>query len=128
MTTPVLDASAILALLYREPGHDVVAGHLADAVVSAVNWSEVVQKLAQRGHPSPEGAANGLLSLGVRVALFDERDAVAAAKLWPTTRSAGLSLGDRACLAVASNLSGVAVTADQAWAELDLAVPIQLIR
>lgn len=65
--TPVLDASAVMELLYREPGHERVAGLLADAVVSAVNWIEIVQKLVQRGHPAPTSAAEGIRSLGVEV-------------------------------------------------------------
>lgn len=125
----VLDASAVLALLYREPGHERVAEQLAGAVVSTVNWAEIVQKLAQRGHPAPVAAADAVRSLGVHVLAFTADDAVRAAQLWPTTRSVGLSLGDRACLAVAAGIpDGVAVTADQAWSTLDLRVPVQQIR
>lgn len=127
--TAVLDASAVLALLYRETGHEQVAEQLSGAVVSTVNWSEVVQKLAQRGHPAPVAAANAVRSLGVRVLPFTADDAVQAALLWPTTCGAGLSLGDRACLAVtAGTPDGVAVTADKAWSGLDLDVPVQPIR
>ena len=127
--TAVLDASAVLALLYREPGHDQVADMLTDAVISTVNWSEIVQKLGQRGHPNPAAAAEGLRSLGVHVRPFMVDDANCAALLWPATRSAGLSLGDRACLAVAAGVpDGTAVTADKAWITLGLDIPIQLIR
>jgi len=127
--TAVLDASAVLALIYREPGHDQVGELLPGAVVSAVNWAEVVAKLAQRAHPEPAAAADGVRSLGVRVEAFTVADAVRAGLLWPKTRSAGLSLGDRACLAVARRVAGgEAVTADQAWAELDLEIAVRLIR
>ncbi len=127
--TPVLDASAVLALLYREPGHDQVAGLLDGAVVCTVNWTEIVQKLAQRGHPDPSAAVEGVRSLGVHVLPFTPADAVCAGLLWSRTRSAGLSLGDRACLAVAQGIpEGVAVTADQAWIGLDQEVTVQLIR
>ncbi|MPZ85691.1 MAG: PIN domain-containing protein [Actinophytocola sp.] len=127
--TAVLDASAVLALLYREPGHDQVAEMLAGAVVSTVNWSEIVQKLGQRGHPAPGAAAEGLQSLGVHVRPFTVDDATRAALLWPATRRVGLSLGDRACLAVASGVpEGVAVTADKAWTTLGLDIPVLLVR
>jgi ribonuclease VapC len=127
--TPVLDASALLALLYREPGHEQVADSLDGAVVSAVNWAEVLQKLAQRGHPAPTSAADGITSLGVQVVPFGRADAACAGLLWSVTRRAGLSLGDRACLAVAQRVpDGVAVTADRAWADLDLGVTVRLIR
>jgi ribonuclease VapC len=127
--TTVLDASAVLALLYREPGHEQVAEMLAGAVMSTVNWAEVVQKLVQRGHPAPMVAAEGARSLGVQVVPFVPADAVRTGLLWSATRRAGLSLGDRACLALAQRLpEGVAVTADHAWADLDFGVTVQLIR
>jgi PIN domain nuclease of toxin-antitoxin system len=127
--TAVLDASAVLALIYRETGHEQVADILGGAVVSTVNWAEVVAKLAQRGHPDPAAAAEGVRSLGVQVLPFMPADAVRAGLLWPKTRSAGLSLGDRACLAAAAGIpEGVAVTGDRAWAELDVGIKIALIR
>jgi ribonuclease VapC len=127
--SPVLDASAVLALINREPGHDHVAALLSGAVVSTVNWAEIVQKLAQHGHPDPTSVAEGIRSLGVRVEPFTPADAVRAGLLWSKTRHAGLSFGDRACLAVTQRVpEGEAITADRAWATLDLAIPVRLIR
>ena len=127
--TAVLDASAVLTLLYREPGHELVAELLDGAVISAVNWSEVVQKLAQRGVPDPAAVTAGLLALGADVLSFGRDDAEAAAALWPAGRARGLSLGDRACLAVAKAVpSGFAVTADGAWSDVEAAVEIRVIR
>lgn len=125
--TPVLDASAVLALLHKEPGHDEVAALLDGAVVSAVNWAEVRHKLTQRGiDPS---LADTVRVLGVQVRPFGLDDAERAAALWPVTRAHGLSLGDRACLAVTQGISGAeAFTADKAWAELDTEIEIRLIR
>ncbi|MEJ2871666.1 type II toxin-antitoxin system VapC family toxin [Actinomycetospora sp. OC33-EN08] len=124
---PVLDASAVLVWMRAEVGAAVVAGYLATAAISAVNLSEVHQKLAQYGVDA-DRMTDRLRVLGVRVAAFDADDAVAAARLWPSTRSAGLSLGDRCCLALASRLDGFAVTADRAWTGLDLDVPVVSIR
>jgi len=125
--TVVLDASAVLALLYREPGHEQVATCLDGAVISAVNWSEVRQKLAQHG--AKPALADILIALGADVLPFTADAAVVAAGFWPVTRSRGLSLADRACLAVARGaVDGVAVTADAAWVGLDLGVPVRLIR
>lgn len=126
--TAVLDASAVLTLLYREPGHDTVAGLVEGSVISAVNWSEVVQKLAQRGVPDPGVISTSLLALGTTVLSFHRSDAEAAARLWPAGRAKGLSLGDRACLAVAQGLPGVAVTADTAWAHIDVDVEVLVVR
>lgn len=127
--TAVLDASAVLTLLFREPGHETVADLLEGSVISAVNWSEVVQKLAQRGVPEPAAVTAGLLGLGATVVPFDRRDAEAAAHLSPAGRARGLSLGDRACLAVAQALPhAVAVTADVAWADIDAGVEVLVVR
>lgn len=127
--TAVLDASAVLTLLYREPGHDKVAELLNGSVISSVNWSEVVQKLAQRGLPDSVEVGASLLALGATILPFTRDDAEAAAALWPVGRPHGLSLGDRACLAVAQSLSApLAVTADLAWADVDAGVDIVIVR
>lgn len=123
----VLDASAVLAWLRDEPGAAVVDPLLAGGVVSAANWSETWQKLNQHGVDA-DRATRRLRVLGVRVEPLTTADAVAAARLWDSTRRAGLSLGDRCCLALAARLECPALTADTAWAELDLNVTIQLIR
>lgn len=127
--TAVLDASALLTLLYREPGHETVAGLVEGSVISAVNWSEVVQKLAQRGVAEPAAIITSLLALGVTVLYFSRADAEAAARLWPAVRARGLSLGDRAWLAVAQALPrAIAVTADTAWADIDAGVEVLVVR
>ena len=125
----VLDASALLALLLDEPGSDRVQGMLPEVAVSAVNLSEVAAKLCDHGVPSRE-AERILGKLGLRIEPFTEKLAFEAAGLRRATRPAGLSLGDRACLATARELSVSAVTADRAWAALSdaLEVDIELIR
>lgn len=111
--TSVLDASAVLAFLQDEDGADVVEQYLADgSVISAVNWSEVVQKLRVRG-ADWEVAAALLHSYGLRVLDATSDDAVQAAARW--TRGDGLSLGDRFCLALGHRLGATVVTADTAW-------------
>ena len=122
----VLDASAVLALLHEEPGADAVEAALSDAAMSCVNLSEVLQKAEQHGIDT-EGLEYDLEALGVRLHDFDGRAAREAAELWPLTRPMGLSLGDRACLALARALGGAAVTADTRWAALassDLAIDV----
>lgn len=127
--TAVLDASAALALLRVEPGHEQVAELLPGSMISALNYSEVVQKLTQLGSTTAEEDTAALIALGATVAAFDVTAAINTAQLWSATRGAGLSLADRACLALAADVpNGVAVTADQAWKTLNLTVPIQLIR
>ena len=122
-----VDASALLALLNQEPGGERVAAAMPDGVaLSAVNLSEVVAKLSEAG--LPEAAVHQALDpLGLQTAAFDAELAYRAGLLRPLTRGAGLSLGDRACLALAQRLGLPVLTADRTWAELQLGVAVQVI-
>jgi ribonuclease VapC len=123
----LLDASALLCLIYGEPGADEVKGYMPDAAITAVNYSEVVTKLQERG-ASDEEIDAGLATLKIAVLPFDTDHAVSAGKLRKATRHRGLSLGDRACLAVAMQRSAVAVTTDRNWLEVDVGAKIQAVR
>ena len=125
--TTVLDASAVLSLLREEPGGDAVAEVLTYSSISAVNFSELVAKLCEWGADADE-ARQTLVELGLHVIDFDLPQAVEAGALRPRTRSAGLSLGDRACLALAQARGAQALTADRSWAALDIGVEIRVIR
>jgi ribonuclease VapC len=125
--TTVMDTSAVLAWLRDEPGADLVQPLLPAAIMSAANWSETWQKLHQHGVDA-DRATRRLRTLGLRVEPLTETDAVTAATLWTCTRMAGLSLGDRCCLALGARLDLPTVTADTAWAELDLNIPVRIIR
>ena len=114
MSEAVLDSSALLAVIYDEPGQDVVRAALPDAIMSMVNVAEVISKLRERGFSQPEACAS-VEAYDLEMVDFDFEQACVAADLRMTTRSAGLSLGDRACLAL-SKMRGVpAITADRAW-------------
>jgi ribonuclease VapC len=121
----VLDASALLAYLGDELGADVVADAIAAGVtISTLNLAEALSTLATRG-PDPAAVVTqlterGLLDGAITVEPFTTADATEAARLRPLTRSAGLSLADRACLALARRLASEALTADRAWLELAL--------
>lgn len=123
----VLDASAVLALLHREPGAEVVESNLANAMISAVNVAEVATRLADRGM-SDADIRDVVVALGMTVVSFDDGSAYAAASLRPKTRNFGLSLGDRACLSLASHLSLPALTADRMWADVEVGVEVRQIR
>ncbi len=122
-----IDASALLALLFAESGAEAVADAIADgAAISSVNLSEVATVLV-RHEQDPESI---LLPVREQVAVepFTAEDALSAAALSSLTTPSGLSLGDRACLALAKRLNAAAVTADRAWTTLDLGIEVQLIR
>lgn len=127
MADVVLDASAILAMLRREPGGEKVFELLPRAMISAVNYAEVASKLIDLG-ASRQDAAEVVEELGSKVEPLDARAALDAGLLRVSTRAHGLSLGDRACLALARARGLPAVTADRAWAAVDVGVEIVLIR
>lgn len=123
----VLDASALLAYLRTEPGSEAVDGVLGSALISSVNWAEVLQKSLSAG-VEVEGLRQELQALGLAVEPFSAGDADTAAMLWPQTRNLGLSLADRACLSLALRLNLPVLTCDPLWAELTLPLRIQLLR
>jgi ribonuclease VapC len=117
MNEVVLDSSAVLALLLAEPGADRVQEALPGALLSTVNFTEVVTKLCERGMPAVEARA-AVEAIGVELVDFDADLACATGDLRTVTRSAGLSLGDRACLALARLRGFPALTADAAWLQV----------
>lgn len=119
MSEAVLDASALLAVLQGEFGADRVITRLAEAAISAVNLAEVLSKLVDHGVPAA-AACEAVAGLDLKVVAFDGALAQGVAALRASTRAAGLSLGDRACLALAARLGVPAVTADRAWRALRL--------
>ena len=128
MSSHVLDASALLALFKRESGEIRVRSAIhAGAVVGTVNLSEVVAKLVDGGL-SEQAIHLWADGLAVAVVDFDRNLAYAAGALRTPTRHLGLSLGDRACLALAQRLGLPALTADQAWATLQIGVAVEAIR
>lgn len=127
MDSVVLDASALLALLYREAGGDEVVARLPGAIVGVVNIAEVVGKLADDGLAEEE-VRLAIDALHLDVVPMDETVAWECGLLRTRTRAAGLSLGDRACLALAKARGLPVLTADRAWLGVDVGVAVQLIR
>jgi ribonuclease VapC len=124
----VLDASAVLAVVFQETGRERVDDAIDDgAVILSVNLAEVVTKLVEQG--MSEARIRAILStINARVVPFDEQLAYRAGLLRAATRSAGLSLGDRACLALAERLGLPAQTADRAWGTLQVGIQVDVIR
>lgn len=119
MASIVFDASAILALLRDEPGADVVAQHIGDGLISAVNFQEVVKGLLRREVPI-DAALAMLDALHLDVRPHGRDDAVAAANLYPATKAFGSGLGDRTCMALAIAEGLPVLTADQEWAKIKI--------
>ena len=123
----VADASAILAALRNEPFSNVDPRRLVGATISAVNICEVLSKLYDDGLNDTQ-AHTAVSTMDLRVVPFDGAQARAAGRLRSLTRQAGLSLGDRACLALGDKLGCSVVTADRVWASLEIGVEILVIR
>lgn len=127
MSKVVLDTSAVVAAIRNEPGAATVIGLPDDALVSTVNLAEVVTRMAEEGLSEPT-IHDSLALLTFDTVPFDEVLAWRTGLLRPITRHLGLSLGDRACLALAMTLDVPVLTADRLWASLDLGIDVRLIR
>lgn len=123
----LLDTSALLALVFREPGMDVVLAALDGCAISAVNQAEVVEVAARRG-TDPARAAAWAAELSIPVLPFTPPMAARAGAVLAAGRVRGLSLGDAACLGTAGTLGVPVLTADRAWAALALGIEIRQLR
>jgi ribonuclease VapC len=123
----ILDSSAVIAAYNREPGGDKVRSADGQRMMSAVNFSEVEAKLLERGL-SREAIAQLESLLPCEIIDFDRTQASLTAKLRPLTKHRGLSLGDRACLALAIQQKATVLTADRVWAEIDVGVKVEVVR
>lgn len=131
--TSVLDASALMALIHKEDGQGTVAAALAGrSAISVVNWAEVLSKVAERGGDPValelDYRERGFIGRALVIEGMAEADCVQVARLRPLTVRQGLSLADRACLALAARLGVPALTTDRDWADADVEVEVQLIR
>ena len=123
----LLDTSALLALVFREPGMDAVLAALDGAAISAVNQAEVVEVAARRG-TDPARAATWAEELSIPVLPFTAPMAARAGAVLAAGRAKGLSLGDAACLGTAGALGLPVLTADRGWATLGLDIEIRQVR
>ncbi|WAC22135.1 type II toxin-antitoxin system VapC family toxin [Blastomonas sp. SL216] len=123
----VLDASVVLAVLFEEPIGNLDVGELLDGLLSSVNYSEILTRCLDRGMNS-DFAERQVARLNIAVVPFGAVHARVTAGLREPTRHRGLSLGDRACLALARQEGVPVITADRQWQGLDVGVEIRLIR
>ena len=127
MSAIVFDSSVLIAILRQEPGSEVGEQSLNDALISTVNLAEVATYLARNSVPT-ETINDALATFPIEVVPFDREQGLIAGCLYPACKSLGLSLGDRACLALAKSKSLPVLTADKAWLELEIDVSVKGIR
>lgn len=125
--TLLLDASALLALVFEEPGAETVLAALDSAAIGAVNLAEVVDLAARRGL-DPARAAAWPAELALPVIGFTAPMAARTGRVLAEFRRRGLSLGDAACLGTAAVLGLPVLTADRLWAALETGVEVRLLR
>jgi PIN domain nuclease of toxin-antitoxin system len=123
----VFDSSAILAVVFNEPGDDIVLPLLKGGFLSTVNLAEVHTRLMLRG-VGADFAWRRVVSFGCEISFFDDLQARLAGELVSQTRPYGLSLGDRACLALAIQRKARVYTTDAAWKNLSLGIEFEVIR
>ena len=127
MNKAVLDSSALLAFINQEKGSEIVEKYLPNALMSSVNIAEVISVLSMID--MPEDIIIGIIDdLNIEVVNFDQEQALKTGLLRKTTKNAGLSLGDRACISVSTIKNLTIITADKIWAEIGLTNNIILIR
>jgi ribonuclease VapC len=127
----VIDSSAMIALLEQEEGAQIVKENLNNAIISTVNLSEVITVINRKiigDEAAQEEALRLLKNTFPNVISFEEEQAIIAASFDEITKQYGLSLGDRACLALAKHKNLPVLTADKIWQKLEIGVDIQLIR
>ncbi|MEA2879985.1 MAG: hypothetical protein QOF14_5181 [Hyphomicrobiales bacterium] len=127
MASAILDSSAVLALLNSEPGAEAVSAALEDAILCTVNYAEVISKLVERG-ATLEHARSALAAIDIGFAVFDKALAERTGAMRVSTKHLGLSLGDRACIALAERENVPALTSDHRWAKLESSAEIRVIR
>lgn len=123
----VADSSAVLAALFDEPGGENVKDRISSLAISAVNLAEIMTRLIDKGYSDQE-MRETLDLLRTQTIAFDAEQAAEAAALRSVTKKSGLSLGDRACLALGVRSGATVLTADRAWAALDINCDIEVIR
>ena len=123
----VVDASALMALLLREPGSDVVAERISKSVISAVNLAEVLARMS-RERISARTLVPKLTALGLAIVDFDQAQAVIASDIREYARGQGVGLADCCCMALAVHQAWPVLTADRTWMKLGFDIDVQLIR
>ncbi len=128
MVQVVLDASVILAIMQNETISDSIEEHLSRAMISTINACEILTKLINKAGMTLQEATTALAGFRLQIVPFNHNHFQVAAELSLYTRKWGLSMGDRACLALAKAESLPVLTADQIWSKLDIGIDIRMIR
>ena len=124
----IFDASAVIGLFAKEKGVEVIKKHSRNAIISSVNISEVYKYCIDKQNLTTEECRNIMTISGIKIINFDEKQALIAASIYPQTKALGLSLGDRACIALALEKHYPVLTCDKIWEKVDLNIKFIIVR
>ena len=124
----IFDASAVIALFAKEKGFEVIKRHLKNAIISSVNISEVYKYCIDKQNLTADECKNIMGISGIKIIDFDEKQALIAADIYPKNKEYGLSLGDRACIALAIEKKYPILTCDKIWEKINLDVKFIMVR
>ena len=128
MSKCILDSSSLIAMLNSETGADMVESLLTHSIMSTINVAEVVAELDKKLSIAPEQSRVIILDVVNQIIPFDFDHAIEAGRLRKYTQKFGLSLGDRACIALALSTGYPVYTTDKIWSQLDLGCEVIVIR
>jgi PIN domain nuclease of toxin-antitoxin system len=128
MTKIVFDSSAIIALFAKEKGFELIKTYLKDAIISSVNAAEVYKYCIEIQNLTSDEAENLFKLLGIKIINFSNEQALITAKLVSKTKNFGLSLGDRACIALAMVEKSSVITCDSIWQKVNVGVEFIMAR
>ena len=124
----IFDASAVIALLAKEKGFEVIKRHLKNAIISSINISEVYKYCIDKQNLTADECKNIMGISGIKIIDFDEKQALIAADIYPKNKEYGLSLGDRACIALAIEKKHPILTCDKIWEKINIDVKFIMVR
>lgn len=128
MSKVVFDASAIIALFAKEKGYKLIKNHLKDAIISSVNIAEVYKYCIEVQKLTKDEARSLIKLADIKIVDFSEEQALIKAELVHKTKQHGLSLGDRACIALAMVGKHSIVTCDKIWQKIDIGLEFIMAR
>lgn len=124
----IFDSSALIALLAKEKGFEVIKRHLRNAIISSVNIAEVYKYCVDKQNLTIEECKSMMKISGIKIIDFNDEQALVSADIYPKTKEYGLSLGDRACISLAIIMNSCILTCDKIWEKVDLGVQYIIVR
>lgn len=125
----VFDSSAVIALFAKEKGYELITKYLKNAIISTVNLAEIYKYCIDQKDLSKEDCQEIIAMSGIKVIDFDNEQALISAAIYPKTKAFGLSLGDRACIALAINKDNLKViTCDKIWQDIQVDIHFIMAR